>query len=73
MSTNASNFSGRMSSYGLRVWIAILAIAVLIFGANFFVANRLSGQENSARAMTAQLQVLSQQLAKYSRRGGRRR
>ena len=67
MSTNASNFSGRMSSYGLRVWIAILAIAVIIFGANFFVANRLSGQENSARAMTAQLQVLSQQLAKYSR------
>jgi twitching motility protein PilJ len=56
-----------MSSFGLRVWIVILIVAVVVFGANFYVANRLSGQENSARAMTAQLQVLSQQLAKYSR------
>ena len=66
MSTNASSFTGRVSSFGLRAWIAILILAAIIFGANFIYANYLAGQENSARAMTAQLQVLSQQLAKYS-------
>jgi twitching motility protein PilJ len=67
MSTNAGSITAKVSDFGLKVWLAILLIAVLVFGVNFFFANRLSSEENSARAMTAQLQVLSQQLAKYSR------
>src|SRR5918993_723726 len=67
MSSNVSNLTGRMSGYGLRIWIALLAIAIIIFLANFLFATRLSGQETSARTMSADLRVLSQQLAKYSR------
>ena len=67
MSTNASSFTGRVSNYGLRVWLAVLGIAAAVFVANFLYASYLSNQENEARALTAELQVLSQQLAKYSR------
>jgi twitching motility protein PilJ len=55
-----------MSSYGLRVWIAIAAIAVIIFGANFFVANRRRDRKQRP-SDDRPVQVLSQQLAKYSR------
>ena len=67
MSTNASSFTGRVSSFGLKAWLTILVIAVAIFLATFMVASYLAKQENNARALTAELQVLSQQLAKYSR------
>ena len=67
MSTNANSFTGRVSSFGLKAWVIILALAALVFVVNFGYATHLAGQENSARALTAQLQVLSQQLAKYSR------
>src|SRR4249919_4122607 len=67
MSANVSSLGTRLSAFGLRFWIAILAVAVLIFAANFGTASYLQGQENKARALTAELQVLSQQLAKYSR------
>jgi twitching motility protein PilJ len=67
MSSNVSNLRGRVSAFGLRAWIAILALAVVVFLVNFVAATRLQGQENSARAMTADLRVLSQQLAKYAR------
>ncbi|MEO7252387.1 MAG: methyl-accepting chemotaxis protein [Arenimonas sp.] len=67
MSTNANSFTGRVSSFGLKAWVVILALAALVFAVNFGYAAHLAGQENSARALTAKLQVLSQQLAKYSR------
>ena len=67
MSVNASSLSGRFSNLGFKVWGAILALALVVFGANFIYAAYLAGQENKARALTAELQVLSQQLAKYSR------
>lgn len=67
MSTKASSLTGRVSNYGFRVWLAVLGIAAAIFVANFLYASYLSNQENEARALTAELQVLSQQLAKYSR------
>ena len=63
MSANVSKLRTRLSAFGLRFWIAILAVAVLIFAANFGYAAYLQGQENNARALTAELQVLSQQLA----------
>ncbi|HMB44144.1 MAG TPA: type IV pili methyl-accepting chemotaxis transducer N-terminal domain-containing protein, partial [Luteimonas sp.] len=45
----------------------ILVLSLLVFLANFFTASYLSRQENNARSLTAELQVLSQQLAKYSK------
>ena len=35
MSTNISNIRGRMSNAGLRVWMAILFLAALVFIVNF--------------------------------------
>ncbi len=67
MSTNASNISARMSNVGQRAWLVVLAIAVIVFLANFFVANSQASKDNGARSMASNLQVLSQQLAKYSR------
>ena len=64
---NISSIRGRLSAFGLRFWIAVLVVAALIFAANFGYASYLQGQENKARALTAELQVLSQQLAKYAR------
>jgi twitching motility protein PilJ len=66
MSTNARSFTDKLSNFGIGVWAAILIISLLVFGANFMYAAYLSGQENNARALTAELQVLSQQLAKYT-------
>ena len=67
MSTNASNISARMSNVGQRAWLVVLSVAVLVFLANFFVANSQASKDNGARSMASNLQVLSQQLAKYSR------
>jgi twitching motility protein PilJ len=67
MSANVSQPRQPLSAFGLRFWVAVLVVAALIFGANFGYASYLQGQENRARALTAELQVLSQQLAKYAR------
>src|SRR5918993_55255 len=66
MSTNARSFTDRLSNFGIGVWAIVLMVSLLLFGANFMYAAYLSGQENNARALTAELQVLSQQLAKYT-------
>src|SRR4249920_964198 len=65
--TEVSSIRGRVSGFGVRAWLIILALAAAVFAVNFIYANYLSGQENKARALTAELQVLSQQLAKYAR------
>ncbi len=67
MSTNASGVSGRLGNLGMRAWIFLLIISVAFFLANFLYASFLSKQETNARSLTAELQVLSQQLAKYSK------
>src|SRR6187549_2756028 len=68
MSVNeGSSLRGRVSQFGVRAWMIILGLAVAAFLANFLAANYYTGQENKARALTAELQVLSQQLAKYAR------
>ena len=40
MSTNIKNITGRMERFGLRFWLILLFVALLVFGANFFFANR---------------------------------
>ncbi len=66
MSTNSRSFTDKLTNFGLGFWALILIIALAVFGANFLRASYLNNQENNARALTADLQVLSQQLAKYT-------
>ena len=67
MSVNASSIESRFSRVGFKAATILLFAALLVFAANFLYAGYLQNQENNARALTAELQVLSQQLAKYSR------
>ncbi len=66
MSTNPRSFTDKLTNFGLGFWALILIISLLVFGANFIYAGYLNNQENNARGLTADLQVLSQQLAKYT-------
>jgi twitching motility protein PilJ len=66
MSTTSS-VTERVSNFGVRIWILILALSALVFVANFGYATYLSSQENNARRLAAEMQVLSQQLAKYAK------
>ncbi|MBP6596521.1 MAG: type IV pili methyl-accepting chemotaxis transducer N-terminal domain-containing protein [Arenimonas sp.] len=66
MSTNPRSFTDKLTNFGLGFWALILIIALAVFGANFLRASYLNNQENNARGLTADLQVLSQQLAKYT-------
>ncbi len=66
MSTNSRSFTGKLTNFGLGFWAFVLILSLLVFGANFLYAAYLNDKENNARALTADLQVLSQQLAKYT-------
>src|SRR5689334_5469396 len=66
MSANVSKIGSRFSGFGQGTWFTILGLALVVFLANFAYDSHLQGQETSARALTADLQVLSQQLAKYA-------
>src|SRR5574338_493193 len=66
MSTKSSAME-RIGRYGNTGWIALLTVSLLAFAANFGYATHLQGQENKAKALTSDLNVLSQQLAKYSK------
>ena len=67
MSTTSSGITGKVSQFGIRAWTIILILSALVFAANFGYATYLSGQENNARGLAAEMQVLSQQLAKYAK------
>lgn len=68
MSTNKlRSFTTKLGTYSQRFWLLILALAVLAFAANFIATNYYSAQENQARALSSELQVLSQKLANYSK------
>jgi twitching motility protein PilJ len=63
---SSSGIGGRISNFGTRLWATILVIAAIFFAINFGYAQFLAGKENAARAQAADLQVKSQQLAKFS-------
>ena len=67
MSTTSSGITGKVSQFGIRAWTLILILSALVFAANFGYATYLSTQENNARGLAAEMQVLSQQLAKYAK------
>jgi twitching motility protein PilJ len=62
----SSNLGTKISTFGTRFWALLLVVSALVFGANFGYAQYLGNQENNARSLTAELQVASQQLAKFS-------
>jgi twitching motility protein PilJ len=66
MSTNSRSVTDKLTNFGLRFWAFVLIISLVVFAANFIYAAYLNAQENNARGLTADLQVLSQQLAKYT-------
>jgi twitching motility protein PilJ len=66
MSSKFSSVSNKVSGFGTRIWAGILVTSLLVLGANVALQTYLSGRENNARAVSAELQVLSQKLAKYS-------
>jgi twitching motility protein PilJ len=66
MSTNTSSLGNKISNFGTRFWALLLVVSAIVFAANFGYAQYLSRQETNARALTAELQVASQQLAKFA-------
>ena len=57
----------KLGSFSLKFWALVLILALAVFAANFFASNYYSAQENRARALSSELQVLSQKLANYSK------
>ena len=66
MSSKFSSLSNKVSGLSTKMWAGILVVSLLVFLANFLLAARFNGQENNARGLSAELQVLSYKLAKYS-------
>ena len=66
MSTNPRSFTDTLTNIGLRFWAIVLIVSLALLGANFIYAGYLAAREDKAQALTADLQVLSQQLAKYT-------
>jgi twitching motility protein PilJ len=67
MSTKLRTFTDKLGTYSLKFWALLLVVSALVLFANLFAANYYSIQENNARALSSELQVLSQKLAKYSK------
>jgi twitching motility protein PilJ len=64
MGTNST--MGRIGNFGTKAWAWLLIGSAVVFAVNFGYGQFLSRQENNARALTAEMQVLSQQLAKFA-------
>lgn len=66
MSTAAGALTGKERSGTLAFWGLVAAIALIVFGANFYIAAQRNAEEALARDAAAEIQVLSQQVAKFS-------
>ena len=67
MSTNLRSVTDKLGTYSQKFWLSLLIASIAVFAANYFASTYYSGQENQARALSSELQVLSQKLAKYSK------
>lgn len=63
MSNVTGGLVARASNWGTNIWIAIVAVALVIFGANFGFSTFYNAQETSARGLASEIEVLSQQLS----------
>lgn len=64
MSTTTTAGGGRESGY--PVLIVFLVLAIALAAGDFFLLNQKNGEDRQAVALTTQIQVLSQQTAKYA-------
>ena len=65
MST-AGAVGGKERSSGINFWLFILLAALVAFGLNFYFATKRSTEEGQAKSLVSEVQVLSQQIAKFS-------
>ncbi len=65
MST-AGAVGGKERSSGINFWLFILLAALVAFGLNFYFATKRSTEEGKAKGLVSEVQVLSQQIAKFS-------
>ena len=63
---SATTAGGGVRGTRIRLWIIVLVIGFLVFGANFFVTTRYNDQDRKAIAKVTEVQVLSQQISKYA-------
>lgn len=66
MSTTIGAIGGKERRGILNFWILILTIAILLLGINFYFSTRYAQQEADARDLVANIQVQSQQIAKFA-------
>ena len=66
MSTAAGAIGGKERTSGINFWLLILVVALVIFGFNFYRTTVLNSQEGHAKNLVADIQVLSQQIAKFA-------
>lgn len=66
MSTTIGAIGGKERRGILNFWILILTIAILLLGINFYFSTRYAQQEADARDIVANIQVQSQQIAKFA-------
>ncbi len=67
MSTKLRSFVDKLGTYSQRFWIILLLASIAAFAANYIASTYYSTQESNAKALSSELQVLSQKLAKYSK------
>ncbi len=67
MSTKLRTFIDKLGTYSLKFWLTLLIASIAAFAANYIASSYYSAQESNAKALSSELQVLSQKLAKYSK------
>jgi twitching motility protein PilJ len=67
MSTKIRTFIDKLGTYSQKFWLALLLISIAAFAANYVASTYYSTSESNAKALSSELQVLSQKLAKYSK------
>ena len=70
MSTAAAAVGGRERRGAYGLWVVILLAGLGILLTNFFFTARYNTQENNARAIVADIRVLSQKIAKFAQGAG---
>ena len=66
MSTALGALSGKERSAAINFWAFVLILALTVFALNFYFSTVRSSEENAARDLVAEIQVLSQEVAKFS-------
>ncbi|MFN3842080.1 MAG: methyl-accepting chemotaxis protein [Rehaibacterium terrae] len=66
MSTAMGAIAGKERSAAINFWVLVLTAALIVFALNFYLSTQRNAEENKARELIAEVQVLSQQIAKFS-------